>query len=1832
MSRGNRNGTSRSLRLCAALLLVMLLAQALPWTAFATVGKVLTQEELDRAYALTGLGEGEGVYHNGMKPNLSWNAAQLSDYLEDKLSTDIYNLGDTISRAEYALAELQESDPAAYKRFIMSSGNVGERLQTLTTEAEALREEMRYYQTRLRECSGLIAELKAALEDDDYGLFDSDKVRYSARIEEAAENLNVDRQYILDSIDAWEAKADELQDCLTMGPAGEDDSKPFVGGYLEMLFTAEEPVSNSAKVAPVTASNSRLSRLAADAGLAANDGVDVKIDVLSDRQTGFSLVTERGGKNTPVPGVSVKVKDVLNPKSEEMTYTSNDNGNVILPTNQFTTDEYDSIHIKLTVNGEAKGYRDILIDDLDLDLGEPYEIVMKPLGAVGNAVEEDGLAANATSGPYLKSAEFGNKDILYSDYQMIYSLANDYQVEIKVVLEGASGHPDMTMTWYENDGSFSQLKKCTATAKPQNGNVYIFKGPWKQKFSPNAKKEQRPTFSFKDGGKTYSFTSRLVSVRAATEQPISAGTGPNGGVFSKVLGSGMGFSTDIPLWEGHKLHIGFNLPCTEYLPKMNVDPSGALTMYIGSEVLADIVKGSGINNWKTKDLKAFNKANEKLEKTTMMGDYKAKYGVAYDFYKSKGLKFIGTSDLKFGIFAVATGRWQLDNSDPDVKTKLITVRAGFGFTISYAFSWGIAFAAGPVPLNLTLSIGVSVGASFNFQIDLAWVNGEFQHWKAYLLKNIEFNISFSVAVQFGAGIKGFLEGYVRLGASLNILIALSVQDKTPSSIVITWAATMTVGVTIFWVDLSYTWTFKKGQLYPNETNLLEHYMNAGASDVEKVEPAYQEPRDYPQLAVTAKQLQALPAGTPTKTKLMTIEGDTYLFFLAREKSGEARVHWKNLKTGKEQSVQEAFDEYNKYSSYEGIANMSGVNDFGFDVWYGEGMLIIVRCFTENFYDNGYPAGSDADMLMLERQSDGTFQAIFRNTTLSKDSSYSFIEEKSFLAHGQFWKDYATVADPVIDDVRLVWFNRSSRELGGVRMSGMMSRVVPPDRGEADGVVFFCYNSVKPWDERQDFRRLILHTDQHVGSFSGYVREQFLAPMRLEESYDRAMGVGVYGFQEGAQDFIALNRSQTDSADAFIELYDMRINGASDERGYHTASAMKGIKVAEGDIRYMALLPTGQDNVTRLFYTQAEKNADGAEQLRLHGLKIQPTKQIQYNSFEVDVTRYDYDLLINADRFQVGYIGKTPYLYWWNAVAKEDDVNSVVWRVWAAAYDSASETVAAPSVFAQFELPTTHMWIATNRVSVREEVSFVPIGIELTSSGAGYLVAVTEKTADGEKLPRVTVNTFDEELKPVANLQSAMAQHTLVKPGSFDDIDIGVMNAGNVALAALDIELRQVDDNGKESAVVETVHVNLHEPAKSKVTMANQSVALSGKAVAHRAEDYDYSPRQRDFVLSQVTTAHTVDISRGVKDTPKDTSSPEPVHLKSDLLMPGSLADIMAAFKIPADWSGTKKLRLRVVKAHIESNWLRAVASANGFVANGADGDESVELVYELNPETGMMELQMPAQANSAVASAIESGLFANEVEAGDEVDLMVHVQDIDVDHRVYTRWDGQDWLSFSVKNHAATGDDLKLVCAVYVDGSDEPYYLNLPYYQQTTSTRRTQTFTLPLSALVDEPSKHDRARVVISAVDTEENAWANNEFTVYLGGADPLRFTRQPASQTVQEGEDASFSVEVTGGVKPYRYQWQIWDPKHQKWVDIPGFTDPAMRREDIEKKWDGCRFRCVVTDAQGTQIVSQEVTLTVRESVDTGDHSNLTLTLTVAAIAIALLALLRRRTRRMTE
>ncbi|MBQ3479902.1 MAG: hypothetical protein IJH25_17240, partial [Clostridia bacterium] len=59
--------------------------------------------------------------------------------------------------------------------------------------------------------------------------------------------------------------------------------------------------------------------------------------------------------------------------------------------------------------------------------------------------------------------------------------------------------------------------------------------------------------------------------------------------------------------------------------------------------------------------------------------------------------------------------------------------------------------------------------------------------------------------------------------------------------------------------------------------------------------------------------------------------------------------------------------------------------------------------------------------------------------------------------------------------------------------------------------------------------------------------------------------------------------------------------------------------------------------------------------------------------------------------------------------------------------------------------------------------------------------------------------------------------------------------------------------------------------------------------------------------------------------------------------------------------------------------------------------------------------------------------------------------------------------------------------------------------------------------------------------------------------------------------EKKEYKVRVSGSYSEvesvrtvYTYQWQVYNPKTGEWVDLKGFKQPTLSRENIEKKWDG--------------------------------------------------------------
>ena len=125
--------------------------------------------------------------------------------------------------------------------------------------------------------------------------------------------------------------------------------------------------------------------------------------------------------------------------------------------------------------------------------------------------------------------------------------------------------------------------------------------------------------------------------------------------------------------------------------------------------------------------------------------------------------------------------------------------------------------------------------------------------------------------------------------------------------------------------------------------------------------------------------------------------------------------------------------------------------------------------------------------------------------------------------------------------------------------------------------------------------------------------------------------------------------------------------------------------------------------------------------------------------------------------------------------------------------------------------------------------------------------------------------------------------------------------------------------------------------------------------------------------------------------------------------------------------------------------------------------------------------------------------------------------------------------------------------------------------------------------------------------------------------ADAPAITAQPQSLRVAVGEGAEFTVEATG--YELRYQWQVL--ADGIWTDCPNGQAKTLTLSALKLTDDGSVYRCVVRSGFGTELISDEVTLTVVALPDlpeTGDSSRLGLWAALCAACMLGLAALRRR------
>lgn len=120
----------------------------------------------------------------------------------------------------------------------------------------------------------------------------------------------------------------------------------------------------------------------------------------------------------------------------------------------------------------------------------------------------------------------------------------------------------------------------------------------------------------------------------------------------------------------------------------------------------------------------------------------------------------------------------------------------------------------------------------------------------------------------------------------------------------------------------------------------------------------------------------------------------------------------------------------------------------------------------------------------------------------------------------------------------------------------------------------------------------------------------------------------------------------------------------------------------------------------------------------------------------------------------------------------------------------------------------------------------------------------------------------------------------------------------------------------------------------------------------------------------------------------------------------------------------------------------------------------------------------------------------------------------------------------------------------------------------------------------------------------------------YIYSQEDIIFSTQPENAYVDEGENAAFTVAVTGTTDgTYTYQWQRRG--RDGWKTVSKATTTTLTISGVEAAQTGYQYRCLVSSSAGTAY-SDTVRLVVKNVPETGDAAKPELYMLCALLALA--------------
>ena len=1017
--------------------------------------------------------------------------------------------------------------------------------------------------------------------------------------------------------------------------------------------------------------------------------------------------------------------------------------------------------------------------------------------------------------PYLVMACFNGRDILNEESSFYYSKKNNLKHTFSVKLSCAgSGELEMR---YPTDaaGTAFQSVKQTFTAADSDKKVFTFEKEWLRILHP----ESKVSFKLTTNGQEYTFDTHLKIEKAVVDEPFF----DHSALFSFTSGSGgFGFTIpgDVPFISGSTLSL--SIPGN--YPTLMILPSGMGMFSWGYDFAPEST------TWKTDDTQDQERAIKEFDKQSAADKLLAAAGVYRNVNTTTTPKLLGDYGVHITPFAAMQGLYR--RSDQSLE-----LRGNGGATFAFEAGFTQTFTIGPVPFfaGIDFSMGASFGVGISLNMKAEIENGLLKVKEGPVIGyDSGMTISFRLELggTIGLGLKDVLSVSLRGYGYINPIIHLTTPQVSAEARI-----GIGLSVTLRALFLKWSTTLWEGNLplSSSDSIVLTASGESTASSSWRDNNGAEDP--LPAAANGVVKAVGASGVEPTTTQKLfdridcsagdfqyvVVDGDTYLFWI-QPGSGYTnweRVNWYNLNDPTKHGQVGWID--------SGISPKRDNTKAKYQDWFVDYDFTVepsrdIQGNSSHFCALTILSGRFAKPTS-EDEVNPPQEACAASVLMQKQKDGSL----EVVYYREETGNFTPYSYPTMPEV----FLTATEKLSSVFM---VNTYVRSDETKVSGLV------VSGNDNVANFSCTALRS-------SLFENGKEIARYHVGEPTAVSAGAP----EEDKMNFYVLSVLGTNSVLARIRNSKQQVLAKGDIVNFKVVTRINGV-----------------NDKDTLFYLDRVKTDEGGFIHRLKGVTLSP------QSPEKPVTVTDYDIEVNADRFDTVKFGGGIYLYWTECSTPNTNVvpdAKAEYLVRCVRYDPDTDTICDPFTLVQ--------------------LGESPSSVKLQDSGTGFY-AVDLGNKNGSYV-RQSLTKFTYQLVMSAELQAAVPNDPCVCAGDYVDLILSVRNTGNLPLSGLNVAVK------KGSQVIQTLHIDCTQPQESTNLFfaANGNLAAEQKGVyTIRRVDGMYDALNGESWNITSTNSNGVTTQRNVRTT---------------LLMPGDTQSYKAKLLIPADWDGKVDLTAEIIQ-------------------------------------------------------------------------------------------------------------------------------------------------------------------------------------------------------------------------------------------------------------------------------------------------------------------------------